>query len=372
MARGKRQPVYDADGTKLVGIFRDNIGHAIIVKVGGEQFEKRAAAEADPAKLVALRESWKVRLEDTHGAKRGTLRGDVGEYLTTLPAGSLRKKNAVKDLQPWLDWPLESHDKKLTIILGDEPTKKVTSAEIRRAISQWRAEGFAASTINHRRQELSNVFTALNGRSGANPVRDTSRIAEVYDEPRGIPQLLVRLILKCVDERVYKVRLRVIATTGLPPAQIARLQRHDFDARARTVFVRPRRKGAGVKGKTLPLTRRAVSALLAYFAAEIQGWSHSRTRGAFHAAVERAKDIWYRCRDSREAEGRTRLLPPWPAHSDLVPYDLRHAFLTHAYRKTRDLRAVAELGLHSDMKTTQRYAEAAVTETARKAVSQIE
>lgn len=44
-------------------------------------------------------------------------------------------------------------------------------------------------------------------------------------------------------------------------------------------------------------------------------------------------------------------------------------FLTYAYERTRDLRAVAELGLHADLKTTQRYTEASVTETARKAVS---
>lgn len=52
--------------------------------------------------------------------------------------------------------------------------------------------------------------------------------------------------------------------------------------------------------------------------------------------------------------------------------DLQHSFLTGAYRRRRDLRAVAELALHSDLRTTQRYAEAAVSETARKAIEQMD
>lgn len=339
--------------TGAVGISRDGTGYRITAKVNGEQFEKRAKAtddlDADLARLVPLRASWIEQLRHSgRRAKAGTLTAAIRQHVSTYPAKSARRNNAEWNLEPW------------KLLHGDKPIKEITSVLIARTLSSWRADGYAASTINHRRQELSNLFTTM-GRSGANPVRDTSRIPEVYDEPRGFPQVIVRLILKKIPDGPHKRRLRVLATTGLPPAQIVRLQRHDFNERARTLFVRPRRKGAGVKGKTLPLTQRAVSALRDYFAAHLTGWSQVRTREAFKAGVDAALSVWAECRPDH----------PWPAPPDLVVYDLRHAFLTYAYEKTRDLRAVAELGLHADLKTTQRYTEAGVTETARKAVAQL-
>lgn len=344
MRKGKSQP------TGFPGISKDGTGHRITAKVNGEQFERRAKATADPEQLAALRDSWIEQLKATGArAKAGTLTAAIQQHLSTLPKLSTRRNNAEWNLEPW------------KMLYGDRKLKEITSILISRTLSTWRADGYAASTINHRRQELSNVFTTLNGKSGANPVRDTKRVPEVYDEPRGFPQVLVRLILKKIPDGPHKRRLRVLATTGLPPAQIVRLQRHDFNAKARTLFVRPRRKGAGVKGTTLPLTARAVTALRDYFALNLTGWSQVRTREAFRAGVDAAKATWAACRPDE----------PWPAPPDLVVYDLRHAFLTYAYKETGDLAAVAELGLHADLKTTQRYAEAAVTDTARKAVSRL-
>lgn len=348
MRKGKSEP------TGCTGISKDQTGYRITAKVNGEQYERRAKAtgdlDADLARLVPLRASWIEQLKATGPrVKVGTVEAAMQQHLSTLPKHSSRRNNAEWNLEPW------------KVLYGDRKLKDITSIEISRTLSTWRADGYAASTINHRRQELSNVFTTVNGRSGANPVRDTKRLPEVYDEPRGFPQVIVRLILKQIPDGPHKRRLRVLATTGLPPAQIVRLQRHDFNAAAKTLFVRPRRKGAGVKGKTLPLTARAVSALRDFFAMAITGWSQVRTREAFRAGVDAAKAAWEKCRPDE----------PWPAPPDLVVYDLRHAFLSYAYARTSDLRAVAELGLHADLKTTQRYAEAAVTETARKAVDRL-
>jgi integrase len=348
MRKGKSEP------TGFTGISKDGTGYRITAKVNGEQYERRAKAtadlDADMARLVPLRASWIEQLKSTgNRAKAGTLTAAIQQHLSTLPKNSTRRNNAEWNLEPW------------KLLYGDRKLKDITSIMISRTLSTWQADGYAASTINHRRQELSNVFTTINGRSGANPVRDTKRSPEVYDEPRGFPQVIVRLILKKIPDGPHKRRLRVLATTGLPPAQIVRLQPHDFNAKAKTVFVRPRRKGAGVKGKTLPLTDRAVSALRDFFAMKITGWSQVRTREAFKSGVDAAKTIWAECRPDE----------PWPAPAKLVVYDLRHAFLTYAYQTTKDLRAVAELGIHADLKTTQRYTEGAVSETARHAVSRL-
>jgi integrase len=44
------------------------------------------------------------------------------------------------------------------------------------------------------------------------------------------------------------------------------------------------------------------------------------------------------------------------------PYDLRHSFLTEAYRVSRDIRATQELALHTDVRMTRRYTLGAVDE----------
>jgi integrase len=330
------------------GIYQDNIGFSIVAKIGGEQREKRLDAQPTQAK----RQAWIEELtEKLPTATAGTLAGDFDDYLKTLPAKSRRKADARDSLAPWRD------------LIGHRSRKTVTSMDLRAILSTWRGEGSAASTLNHRRQELSNVYTALNGKAGANPVRDVPRVPERRDEPRGIPPAIVRLILAELPPGKTRLRLAVIAATGLPHIQVGRLHARDFHKAQRTLYVRPRRKGDGVPGVTLPLTKEATAALAAMFRGKAQGkFSNSSMWKLFGHAVEAARKKWQKA-NRRKA---------WPAPEGLRPYDLRHAFLTEAYRRTRDLRAVAELALHSDLRTTQRYAEAAVSETARRAIDQMD
>jgi site-specific recombinase XerC len=147
--------------------------------------------------------------------------------------------------------------------------------------------------------------------------------------------------------------LKVLARTGLPQAQIAALQPHHLDLEAREITVTPRHKGRGVAARTLPITHKAVRAFKEFQREKAFGTfsRHSMWR-MFQQAVEAAKASW---------KGR------WPAAERLRPYDLRHAFATELYKRTRDLRATAELLLHADMTMTARYAEAAVSHTAQAA-----
>ncbi|MEO8680383.1 MAG: tyrosine-type recombinase/integrase [Vicinamibacterales bacterium] len=345
----------------LTGVYKDGAAFSICLKHDGKQLEERWPLNTTLDTLSKRRRAWRTEL--THPATQDrTLADDIAEFLTTLPAKTPRYRNAQNDLGHWV-----------TAGFGDQPRSAITALAIRGQLAAWEAARVSASSRNHRRQELSNVFTALGGRSGANPVRDVPRAAERRDEPRGVTPALVAAILAHVPDTMRrkkgpavvsltKLRLRVIATTGLPHAQLRRLQPRDFNARAKTIFIRPRRKGAGTAAKTLPLTSAGVAALTAFFRQHAHGsFSSSSMHHTFRIAVTKARDAW-------AATHRG----PWPAPDNLRPYDLRHAFLTEAYRRTKDLRAVAELGLHADLKTTQRYAEAAVSETARSAVNAME
>lgn len=356
--RGLRQPVYNTEGQKEVGIWQDDIGFSITAKIQGEQREKRH--DRQPTALD--RQRWIEGLKEKSPAvTKGTLAGDIDDYLATLPAKSRRRADARDNLQPWKD------------AIGDRPRKGITSMELRALLAKWatvpqkegprKGKPCAPSTLNHRRQELSNVFVALNGKAGANPVNDVPRSQERREEPRGIPPAIVRLILDELPEGQTKLRLEVIAATGLPHVQVGRIQARDFHKVNRTLFVRPRRKGDGVPGVTLPVTKEAAKAISALIRGKALGkFSNSSMHRIFGEAVEAARKKWQKAN-----RGKT-----WPAPDDLHPYDLRHSFITEAYRRTRDLRAVAELALHSDLRTTQRYAEAAVSETARRAIDQMD
>ena len=68
-----------------------------------------------------------------------------------------------------------------------------------------------------------------------------------------------------------KLRITVLAWTGLPPGMLAKVQRDDLNLDAQTIRVRPRRKGAGVEARTLPLLPQAVEAFRAFDQAQAYG-----------------------------------------------------------------------------------------------------
>lgn len=153
----------------------------------------------------------------------------------------------------------------------------------------------------------------------------------------------------------------MLATTGLPPAQIMRLTPADVDLQQRTVYVRPRRKGAGAPGRTLPLSADAVAAFRAFIAADAWGRYSSRSAAtSFARAVAKAKA-------ETLAKGEA-----WAVPEGFRAYDLRHSFLTMVYAQTKDINAAAELGVHAGFATTRRYVEAAVSATAKAAIAAIQ
>lgn len=268
----------------------------------------------------------------------GTLRGDVALYLKTLPKTRMTQVRAA-ELAAWVEhW-------------GDWKRDQITAQIVRGQLAQWQTEGFAPSTRNHRRQALRSLYKTLDGPDATTPVDHVQKAVEER-QIRYVPPVVVAAILRRLRPNISGARIKVLARTGLPPAQIGRLQPSDVDLVHRTVQVTPRKKGAGTKARTIPLTYAAVRAFK--LMARTKAWgpiSGSSLHGAFMRAVSKAREHWPKDR-------------PWLAPAKIRPYDLRHAFLTEVYRRTRDLRATAELALHADMTMTSRYAEAAVSATA--------
>jgi integrase len=340
------------------GIFEDPIGRSIIVSVRGTPHERRYPQGTTIEVLRKARREWKDDLLEQGPAPppSGTLAAIVEGYLATVPDGN-KRANEVRELAHW------------TAVFGKRAPETLRWQELHQQMTTWANGGAAASTLNKRRQSLKNVFLHVSGKDGANPVNAVPRHREPAPEARGLALDIVERILNALSDHGQhpkgepapmsktKARLCVMATTGLPQAQIARIERRHIDWTHATVYVTPRRKGQGTAGRTLPLTP---DALDAFRLMDVAGaWGRFSTRAAsrsFAAAVKTAK---------RTFEKETR--QHWPAPANVRAYDLRHSFLTEAYRSSRDLRAVAELALHSDLALTDRYAQAAVSETAAKA-----
>jgi integrase len=267
------------------------------------------------------------------------------------------------------------HIREWAVIFGERARTTITSREIRAQRDRWLTIGpkcvqepqpdgksrwvdkpvpLSASAVNQRMRALENLYTVLDGRHAYNPVREVPEADPPDVAPRALPYPIIRAILNAMPDRARpekgrprehdsktKARLAVIAYVGLSHAQLMHVAPEDVDLRARTLFLRPRRKGHKgrlTRGVTIPLSAQGVKAFQLFSA--LSCWGH------FSASAMR-KSFKRAC--------TTLHLPP-----TLTPYDLRHCFGTLAYASSGDLHATGVLLGHRDSRTTARYALGAV------------
>jgi integrase len=289
-----------------------------------------------------------------------TLREDVQTYLRqvqTMP--TLRDRR--DDLIRWLH------------VFGPERIRKsITAGEIRAQLERWRLEGYAANTVNHRRTALMHLWSVLDGKTAQNPARDTPRYQDdsQHAPPRALSYEAIAALLDAMSESVTRARLELMAWTGWPPAQIAKLTPADIrwdDA----VFIQARRKGKGAAGVWLPLLPQAWTALREYKRLGAWGkYSTSSARKSLRVAAKRARralcaQVKAGTLDRPTAKARRREL------LDVTPYQLRHSFLTLVARITQDDRAVMVLAQHADIRQTHRYTEATADPRAASALQEV-
>lgn len=293
------------------------------------------------------------RVADRHGLELDgqaarTLRDEIRDYLAqvqTMP--TLRHRR--DDLALWQK------------AFGPErPRKSITAGEIRAQLETWRAAGYAANTVNHRRTALMHLWSVLDGKTAPNPARDVPRYPDDSQAapPRALSATAIALLLHFMRDSLTKARLCLMASTGWPQAQIMKLEPADIQWNV-AVFVRARRKGKGVAGTWLPLLPEAWIALEAFKKAG--AWGDFRTssmRNSLRRAAAKANAI----------------MLPLALHAelaDVTPYQLRHSFLTMIAVITKDDRAVQELGQHADLRTSHRYTGASVSPRVAEAMRKV-
>lgn len=247
----------------------------------------------------------------------------------------------------------EKHIAEWSALFGRRDRKEIKPHEIQAALDAMRARMSAAS-VNKRRTALMDLWTTLDGRHQANPVKATHVYEEPHPEPRAPALSTVIALLDGMPTltdygKKCKARLQVIAWTGWPHAMIKQLEPADLPHwKKGTAFIARRKKGKGARARWLPLLPQAKRALLEFHKADAYGdFSNSTLHKRVVATCTRLK------------------LPK------VRPYDLRHFFLTLIAVITRDERAVMELGLISTPDIARRYTEAATDPRVQAAVKAV-
>jgi integrase len=362
--------------TKIApGIYQDAHGYSVIARVGSGARElttpeiRYPLGTPEPT-MIARWHREKMRLTDELAKAgdgpvvRGTLAGDVRTYLETALLTPQRKAERADQLQWWCE------------SFGTKRRAELDSPDLRRALNGLLSKGrdghtpMAASTVNKYRFALSHVYTVLDGKEAANPVRNVPKYREPEPEPRDVPYAIIDRIIDEIRDRGQgpalsrtKACARVLAYCPVTPAQLRRMTRSDIDwlSTPAAMITPGRKKGHGTTARRKPLSVRGLEAFRAFDAAD--GWGKAFSRSSFHKTFTAARD---RAVTALRAE-RPDLADALLRAATMRPYDLRHSFATVASRAIGNDAIVSEFLDHGDPRTTKRYTQSALPDHMRTA-----
>lgn len=323
----------------LTGLSRTPAGGwRVYVRVRPYTAVRRLPKGTTQRQALAVRDALRAELRGRRAAEArltptaGTFAADVARYLDAV-AGMPTIRSRAWLMARWVE------------VFGPRCRRDITAAEIRRALADWQRH-YSARTLLLLRGALRHLWHVLDGRAASNPVRDVPPPRAPDDLPRAIPLPAVVRILRGMRPSRSRAVLWLMATTGLPPSDIARLRPEDWHGA--TVIAHGRRKGRGTRPRTLPLSRHGQAALRSM--ARMQAWG---------GVGDSLRATW------REAKARAGYADrPWRV------YDLRHTYLTEMARFGDDA-AVAYLAGHSRLDMVRRYTLGAVPDRVARLVASV-
>src|SRR5512146_2363145 len=167
------------------GIERTPDGFRCFVQYKRIRRRKRFPHGTDPRDMKTWRERTKAKLqlgleEKARSAPSPGFRTDATAYLETVK-GMRSYRDRKRDIGLWAQ------------VFGDRPRAEIEPPEIGAQLERWRADGLAASTLNHRRAALMHMFRVLDAHTNApNPVDKVKHYREPEPEPRALPYDVVR------------------------------------------------------------------------------------------------------------------------------------------------------------------------------------
>ncbi len=210
---------------KEIGIRRKAKGWQAFVEVDGQFRSKQFAIETPIAEMRAWRDA---QIATTRIAPAsGSFAADVARYLARPEIAAMPSiRQRTKHLELWL-----------TELGRDRSRASITRDDVEGVLQRWLAAGLAAATVYHRRTALGSCCVTL---GGTNPVLGTTRPAHYRPVDRSISFELVEKILAAMPKEkaiakgitapsLSRLRVAVIAATGIPPGELMKLQAHHFD-----------------------------------------------------------------------------------------------------------------------------------------------
>lgn len=344
------------------GIRKHGLGWQAEVRVTGHPRSIQPfPLDSDPREMQKWRTAEKKRLRESRPrAGKGTLASDAKDYLRARAAMAGIKERtyhiglwvaefggrARASIKPWEiaavrdRWLLQGPKRMM---------RKWKDDGIDRHGARWvdLPIALSASQVCNRLRALENLYTVLDGRHQYNPVREVDEPKEPDSEPRGLPYAIVDAIIDSMPDRgrpmkdekrgtvnLTKLRLRVIAYTGLSHGELAGVATEDLhlDTTPPWCWIQGRNKGEGTKGTAQPLTTEGAAALRALSAAGGLGpFSPDSMRASFARSWKKL------------------------GLGDLRPYDLRHSFASEVLERTGNLDVTQLLMRHKSRETTLRY-----------------
>jgi integrase len=293
--------------------------HEVYGRAGGLQFSKRFAPDTT---LVVMRHWREERLRQLRKAKASAPTAGLAKDVE----GLLRREAGRRQVDFRI---LLGHWVKA---FGSRSRYTLTPAEIQEQLETWRAEGVAASTVNHRRQALLSMFRRLDP-DYPNPVAKTTKFDEPEPEPRAPQDDVIERVFAVAEDCATKYRLMMIFHTGMRHSELMRVVPETDVVLGDQAHVKVR-TGKGGKARIVPLIPAAVEVVRKMH--QWGGW------GIFsQSSARKSWLVW--CKRAGVSQ-------------HVRPYDLRHRFGTRLRERGVDLDVIRDLMGHRSGKTTLRYA----------------
>ncbi|MDY5640730.1 MAG: site-specific tyrosine recombinase XerD [Lachnospiraceae bacterium] len=252
-----------------------------------------------------------------------------------------------------------SYNRDLTKFIKYLRTNKITSLDkveekdLEKYIKELNDNGFKSATVSRNIASLKAFFHYLNNEGILS--NDPTKSLKSPKIEKKIPEILTTDEVFALLEQPSgdspkeirdKAMLELLYATGIRVSELINLEASDVNLKTSSILCRD-----GSKSRTIPYGKKAKDALTRYL------------EGAREAIVDNKEStiLFANCSGQKMSrQGFWKLIKHYAKkagiESDITPHTLRHSFAAHLVENGADLRSVQEMLGHSDISTTQIYA----------------
>ena len=252
-----------------------------------------------------------------------------------------------------------SYNRDLTKFIKYLRTNKITSLDkveekdLEKYIKELNDNGFKSATVSRNIASLKAFFHYLNNEGILS--NDPTKSLKSPKIEKKIPEILTTdevfaLLEQPSGDSPNEIRDNVILyllyATGIRVSELINLETSDVNLKTSSILCRD-----GSKSRTIPYGKKAKDALTRYL------------EGAREAIVDNKEStiLFANCSGQKMSrQGFWKLIKHYAKkagiESDITTHTLRHSFAAHLVENGADLRSVQEMLGHSDISTTQIYA----------------